>query len=414
MIDVLKKEIENQYGSKILDRGDCEFIANYILEQYDTNISYNTLRRFFGLVEKTKPNTRTLNALSKYAGFKSYSHFIDTYHFKEERNFHQIVYHTIYRGKPSEIIRLVNSAYESKEDFPQTLILIVRELYYSGNNDLIDIIFNLKELHYSNFSYTELLYIGNSIGLIFRKQGNVPDIISNNQNFINIVFLTFVDYSSLNNYYLEWANHIKNKTFSEEISIFISAITEFRKFLNKKQFKNLPYETMFSKELNPILCSRLLSLYILKNNKIDLEHKLNQYYRISSKRINTIDYSYELFITSIIAKNKDLMFYLINNLELEKLSYYQRIQKNTYNLMCLFYYKLTGNLEKEEYFFDAFSINLCQFSYQEFVALIFCIYKFHSTNNEDKKLEIITEYNYLKDKFGYSLFTKEFILNYFN
>ena len=200
----------------------------------------------------------------------------------------------------------------------------MRELYYSGNNDLIDIIFNLKELHYSNFSYTELLYIGNSIGLIFRKQGNIPDIISNNQNFINIVFLTFVDYSSLNYYYLEWANHIKNKTFSEEISIFISAITEFRKFLNKKQFKNLPYETMFSKELNPILCSRLLSLYILKNNKIDLEHKLNQYYRISSKRINTTDYSYELFITSIIAKNKDLMFYLINNLELEKLSYYQR------------------------------------------------------------------------------------------
>tara|TARA_X000000368_G_scaffold269789_1_gene213774 strand:- start:55 stop:276 length:222 start_codon:yes stop_codon:yes gene_type:complete len=68
----------------------------------------------------------------------------------------------------------------------------------------------------------------------------------------------------------------------------------------------------------------------------------------------------------------------------------------------------------KEYFFDAFSINLCQFSYQEFVALIFCIYKFHSTKNEDKKLEIITEYNYLKDKFGYSLFTKEFILNYFN
>ena len=414
MIDILKKEIENQYGRKILDRGDCEFIANYILEKFDINISYNTLRRFFGLVEKTKPNTRTLNALSKYAGFKSYSHFIDTYHFKEKRNFHQKVYHTIYRGKQSEIIRLVYSAYESKEDFPQTLILIVRELYYSGNNDLIDIIFNLKELHYSNYSYTELLYIGNSIGLIFRKKGNVPEIISNNPNFINIVFLTFVDYSSLNYYYSEWAKHIQNKSLSEEISIFISAILEFRKFLNKKQFKNLPYETMFSKKLNPILCSRLLSLYLLKNNKINLEYILNQYYRISSKRINTIDYSYELFVNSIIVKNKDLMFYLINNLKLEKLSHYQRIQKNTYNLMCLFYYKLIGNSEKEEYFFNNFSINLCQFSYQEFVALIFCIYKFHTTNNADEKLEIIVEYNHLKNKFRYSLFTKEFILNYFN
>ena len=109
----------------------------------------------------------------------------------------------------------------------QTLILIVRELYYSGNIDLIDIIFNLKELHYSNFSYTELLYIGNSIGLIFRKQGNVPDIISNNQNFINII-LTFVDYSSLNYYYLEWANHIKNKTFQKK-SQFLFPLSQVQK-----------------------------------------------------------------------------------------------------------------------------------------------------------------------------------------
>ncbi len=414
MIDILKKEIENQYGSKILDRGDCEFIANHILEKFDINISYNTLRRFFGLVQNTNPNMRTLNALSKYAGFKSYSHFIDTYHFKEERHFHQKVYHTIYRNKPSEIIRLVENAYETKEDFTQILILIVRELYYNKNYDLIDVLFNLKKLHYSNFSYTELLFIGNSIGLIFRKQGNVPEKISNNLNFINFVFLTFVDYSSLNYYYLNWAKHIQKNTFTEEISIFISAIIEFGKFLNKKKFKNLPYETIFSRKLNPILCSRLLSLYLLKNNKIDLEHILNQYFRINSKRINKIDYSYELFINSILVKNEDLMFYLINNLKLEKLSHYQRIQKNTFNLMCLFYYKLIGNSIKEEYFFNNFSINLCQFSYQEFVALIFCIYKFHSTNNEDEKLEIIIEYNYLKNKFGYSLFTKEFILNYFN
>ena len=98
------------------------------------------------------------------------------------------------------------------------------------------------------------------------------------------------------------------------------------------------------------------------------------------------------------------MFYLINNLKLEKLSHYQRIQKNTFNLMCLFYYKLIGNSIKEEYFFNNFSINLCQFSYQEFVALIFCIYKFHSTNNEDEKLEIIIEYNYLKNKFVFLIF----------
>ena len=52
MIDVLKKKLKINTVANLIS--DCEFIANYILEQYDTNISYNTLRRFFGLKRQTK------------------------------------------------------------------------------------------------------------------------------------------------------------------------------------------------------------------------------------------------------------------------------------------------------------------------------------------------------------------------
>jgi hypothetical protein len=46
-------------------------------------------------------------------------------------------------------------------------------LFYRKRYTLINAIFNLKELHYTKFSYSELLCIGNSIGLILREENRV-------------------------------------------------------------------------------------------------------------------------------------------------------------------------------------------------------------------------------------------------
>ena len=56
MIFLLKKEVEKKIGQSILNRGDCELLANAILETLDIEISYNTIRRLFGLAPNVKPN----------------------------------------------------------------------------------------------------------------------------------------------------------------------------------------------------------------------------------------------------------------------------------------------------------------------------------------------------------------------
>ena len=63
MIHTLKKEIERKIDREIKNRGDCEFLSLMILEVLDETISYNTLKRFFGLTKFTKPNIKTLNIL---------------------------------------------------------------------------------------------------------------------------------------------------------------------------------------------------------------------------------------------------------------------------------------------------------------------------------------------------------------
>ena len=73
MIDILKKQIEQKIGTEITSRGDCEMISNAILQTLDVSISYNTIRRLFGLASHTKPNKKTLDINYNFGKIK----FID-------------------------------------------------------------------------------------------------------------------------------------------------------------------------------------------------------------------------------------------------------------------------------------------------------------------------------------------------
>ena len=100
---------------------------------------------------------------------------------------------------------------------------------------LIDELFKLKELAFENFSYSEVLYLGNSLGLLVRKQPELDTVLLKNTNFLQCVYLTFVDYSNLNGYYGSWTETIDRNPPTKEITVFTSAILEFKFFLNRKK-----------------------------------------------------------------------------------------------------------------------------------------------------------------------------------
>ena len=70
IIDVQKK-------SNILVNtiSDVKFLKEDIESITGIKIGFNTLRRLFGFLDKTKPSVTTLNTLSRYIGFNSFSHY---------------------------------------------------------------------------------------------------------------------------------------------------------------------------------------------------------------------------------------------------------------------------------------------------------------------------------------------------
>ena len=415
MIDLLKKELELKLGQKIENRGDAELLANAIQETIDQQISYNTIRRFFGVSTNVKPNNNTLNILARFIGFKNYIHFTQTYSFREKKNIAEIIYKAIYNQDNEEIISLIKRIKKTPEDFVSFIILLVRELIYNKKYHILNNIFNLKEMEFNSFSYSEVLLIGNSTGLLLRKNPMDNYILLKNRNFLQCVYSSFVDYSNINGFYGEWAKFVVRNKVNKEIIIFSDAILQLRKFLNQKKIQNDYEELAYSNKLHPILCSRLLSLSFLNSPGQKTDETLSNYIKSHSKKKQIyVDYFYELFITAIYSKNIHLMKSLINIMNVSRISTftYQKDHLNMYYFMCLFYYQSIKNKAEIKKYLKLININFFKSCYEDFTNLLFQVFWYHRVKNKTTKESHRNKYLELAEKLNYPYFDEKFLLDY--
>ena len=415
LIDILKKKIEKKIGKKVTNRRDCELISDVILETLEEEISYSTIRRLYGLDNETKPNNKTLNTLAKFVGYNNYAHFIQTYNIESDNNFNFQVFKVIFKMDHQEIIKLVKTTKKSEKNFSDFIIVLVRELFHNKNYYLLNKIFQLDEMKYNTFSYSEILYIGNSIGLLIKTSNKIDNLLLSNVNFIECVFLTFVDYSGINNYYGKAAKIISVNHKNKEIKLFAIALLEFKNFLNKKKVSVVKLDLVYSNKLHPILCGRLIALYIFKDKNLNNELIITNYLKFNSKKTNLIDYYYELFVAAILTKNRFLMSSLISKIDLKSktLFLYQKFHLNIFYLMCLFFYKLENNKSEEIRFSQLYIEDNCTIGYLDFIKALHLIYLYADEKQAIKKQQIENDYLQLIKDFNYPYLNYNFLINYF-
>lgn len=76
VINQLRKTIEKQFGKDIKTATNCDNLARIIIRDFKTNISSQTLRRFFGLIKTTTGSSQfTLDLLSQFCGYSNFEAF---------------------------------------------------------------------------------------------------------------------------------------------------------------------------------------------------------------------------------------------------------------------------------------------------------------------------------------------------
>ena len=317
-------KIEKKINRQILKRGDCQYLSDRIFEDNNNNtLSYNTIRRAFNLDinSNVQVSKSTLNIFSQFVGYNSYDEYNRMANYSDEWTLKTKFSGLINRMDEDELVNELNLAWRNNENFAITFVSVLRELLLLGKIKLVNDLILKSKIDLDNLNYSELIFIGNGIGSVLRKiKLNDKDLILllKNKFFLDYVFLIFVDYSSLNNYYGSLYSLIKREKITIPIyqNLFFISIDNFRNLLLKKEIKLIKYLKINKKLLHPILIGRLASLEIAacKKMNINYDYVLNDISTfINSSKNIAIDYLYEIKTISLLTKDFSLMEWIISH-----------------------------------------------------------------------------------------------------
>jgi hypothetical protein len=424
MISELKSEVEKQFARKITNRGDCEALAQDIYEKTGSVLSYNTLRRIYGLAGYKRPRESTLDQLAKYCGFITYVEFCQRFHefdsWPETEEVHVLM-------ADSDLIKICDLLRRRKvrnQEFASTFATITRDLIYRDRLDLLYSIFETEDFHFENLHFDIVSQIGSMVGLLFRDPQFLPisKKLLHSANFRNLVFKSFVDYTSFNGHYGEWVKYLNRLTeIDQETKAFVICLNMLIGKLNmtpiSTELKNaLP---SFMKDWHPILRGRIFVITYLQE---DDDRRRLEYL----KQFNAIieaqpDLKQELLyiptVHSLLFPDFLLSGFIYDHLEKgNKVNFWYQLSlvsiEQVFSISMLIRNK---DYEQARHKLQQLTIGQIRHGYKNLMELFLsffslCVEK--KLNNFDRKLEL--QFIERRQKLSYPLFTDAYFEHYFD
>lgn len=313
-VGLLKLYIEKTLGRRVLSSTDCRFLYNDINQQIDATLSFNTLRRFFNLMEtKHEQSVYTLNILASYCGFSSFDDF-----------------KTSVKQKPAD-----NGLQNA--DLLHYLVMLFKETEVTDPNDTT----------FSRLVRQTITFLEFHPALIDQFQREIAKT-SNGQIFY---FEQFVNFDRLDGYYGDGLRYYLHEKKNPEAQIFGHYMLCLRYWLTMDN-KNLEkhYQDMMHNELSKkapasavahYYAAQLMHASIFQADAEPVLIKARQYYTTISQ---SKDYSLPLFrfyVTMshtllLTAQYDEALFYIEEYLKNRKKFALQSMERNLSESLLLF------------------------------------------------------------------------------
>jgi hypothetical protein len=206
------KLIHEVYGFHLVDAYACQRFSEELLTRSRISISYNTLRRLFGIIKGSNQASRfTLDSLSKSLGYPDFANFqLAVNQFEVDFLNDVLILNRLKIQQDDELIlRIVNDFQLETWDEVYQLKSIVDMCIEVGNFELLTSIFQ-TDFDLLHEEITWKLYVAFQSIFIQSKQGNqavidfVAQIMPVNEMAQRILLQLFVDEEDLMGYYGRW------------------------------------------------------------------------------------------------------------------------------------------------------------------------------------------------------------------
>lgn len=229
--NAIKDEIQEVFGRPIVSSRDCMELSDEIYEKTKSQLNFNTLRRFFGLVKAEYPASQsTLTILSRYCGFHSTT---EVQHVKKAE----------YHPEKVEATNLL-----------LYLVALFEETPVTGQSDKT----------FLSLVKQTIKFLHHHLALMDKFQ----NLIAKTQNGQAVYYEQFVNMNKLNSYYGTGLRYYLNEKRTKDGHIFTYSMWLLKEYLNGNDEKVMEYaglikKEQFAPELNLHIACRFHSALLL-------------------------------------------------------------------------------------------------------------------------------------------------------
>lgn len=426
----LRTDIEIKIGFKIVSSSDIKTFVNILGENQIVDLSYNTLRRFWGLLPETKARQNTLNKLSLFLGYQSYLSYI-----KEKNKFE--LWHTevkLQRLKYQEDLTVsdlnfINKIIKYQGSIHYFIALFEHAVQYEKWN-YIQTLFNSKHFNLTGKKKIEALEFNVKIAsLIFIKLKSIPlnDFKKLMPNLIEItkfkenVLYIYVDLTNMNGRYGYLIDLIDKKKAEHQEKVFIELLKGLVQFLNHGQTNKIRIDESTLLNLPVTLRGRYLGFQILYASQIS-DQNLEQYYwslffDLIAEENDIRNFLHEFIHHLLLAKRfKKLNFIMSKYYEdiLDLFHVHNYLDVFIYDLIDAMFSLRSSDIKRAKIVFKNLDMDKILYdSYCDYYLIFYNITGYHLSDSQIEKNKFKQDYLNLKELFGFMLFSEDYLLHFF-
>ena len=285
LIDVQKKS-----NIIVNNVGDIKYLKEAIESFNNLKIGYNTLRRLFGFLNKTKPSLSTLNTLSNYLEFTSFTNYLkDNLNFDEWYFQQQLLLIQQTNDLNEEEIQIINTGLLHNKNIVMVAYFI-SNLIQTNNLSTLNKLFEKIDLSKRKFS--SLLKFATIITHSFyslneKRALTIYSDLIKHESFRNTVPLLYIDYSHLRGIYFKVLTLIKKESSVKSDLFFVALMDCYRQFYTGGICEN--YEIKRPENFstfNEVLKGRFYSYKIMRSSVIDSSLKEELFKECKTAKVN--------------------------------------------------------------------------------------------------------------------------------
>ncbi|GAA4053101.1 MULTISPECIES: hypothetical protein [Flavobacterium] len=396
-------DIQKKSKIEVLKVRDLKYLQEDIYNVTTKNISFNTLRRFFGFLNATTPSVETLNTFALYLGYNSYSNYLkngenyDDWYFQLKMLRLQLNENEL---EKNEVLQF-NYALQNENNIIAVANYVCFLIEKNKTDSLIVFftVFDYKKLKDNALTKFALLITFSFYKLATKVTLSIYKTLIPFESFRNSAPLRYIDYSHLNGYYIEVIKMINEFNANESDFLFTCLMEFYQKFYSNEDYReiliDLPKKT---EQIYPVLVGRYYGYKILSEEKIDklLENSIKNELKATQHHLFLI----EIIPALVIKDEYDFLNLIIENyyeelFEVDRWSSKSTIANYLIGLASVNISK--GNLKAAKNNLELIELEKIELAYTDYITLFYYLTKIKLYFYEKDINKVNENYSKLKE-----------------